>query len=137
MATCPDDGRAEGARRRDDAHALLRARRPVLLRRAQRALVEHLLLAGAATADDVRALVRLPPGIDPRCLGTVPGPLAAAGIIRRDGYTMSARAVAHARPVSLWRLVDAGAAADWLATHPELPEPEGGEPPGRQPTLWD
>jgi hypothetical protein len=28
--------------------------------------------------------------------------------------------VAHARPLSLWRLADAAAAAAWLAAHPPL-----------------
>ena len=81
-------GQEEGESRKDAAHALLEARREVYIRRARRALLLRLLDAGTATADDVAE--RIGPtdnGIDPRWLGTVPGPLAIARIIRRARIT--------------------------------------------------
>ncbi|MDX1965099.1 MAG: hypothetical protein SFX18_18285 [Pirellulales bacterium] len=123
-----------GERRRDAAHRLLEARRSVYILRGRRALLTA-LLAGAetVTADDVRAAVELPHGIDPRCLGAVPTPLADAGIIRADGYATSRRAEAHARPMRLWRLVDADAARRWLAAHPDRPDPDCGAATGGGP----
>lgn len=117
----------EGERLRNAAHATLEGRRHAFVRRGQRALLTTLLERDAATADDVRAAVELPPGIDPKCLGAVPGALVRAGIIIRDGYMPTARAAAHARPVSVWRLKDRAAAEQWLVDHPEIPEP----PPAR------
>jgi hypothetical protein len=119
---------ADGEERKLAAHALLSARRAVYVRHGQRALLMRLLAAGTATADDVRAAVALPSGIDPVCLGTVPGPLARAGIIRRVGYRDSDRAAAHARPLSLWELADPAAARAWLEDHPALPDVQA--------TLW-
>ena len=97
----------------------------------------RLLDAGTATADDVRAAVELPDGIDPRCLGAVPGPLADAGIIRRADYRPSSRPERHASIIAIWALADRAAALAWLAVHPELPDPSEGEGDGRQLMLWD
>ena len=113
----------EGERRRDAAHSTLEGRRRAFVRRGQRALLKALLDKETATADDVRAAVELPTRIDPKCLGAVPGTLARAGIIIRDGYVPTSRADAHARPVSVWRLRDRAAAELWLVDHPEIPEP--------------
>ncbi|MBC8355097.1 MAG: hypothetical protein H8E66_24230 [Planctomycetes bacterium] len=113
---------AAGERRRDDAHTLLEARRDIIVRRGRRALLNALLEYGRATADDVRTGVELPDGIDPVCLGAVPGVLARTGIIERDGYVATRRADAHARPVSVWRLRDRAAAEQWLTLHPDLPD---------------
>lgn len=115
---------AEGERRKADALALLAARRELVVRRAQRALLRALLESGTATADDVRAAVELPPDIDPKVFGAVPGSLARAGIIRRVGYAETCRPAAHARPVSVWTLADRDAAARWLADHPDLGAPD-------------
>jgi hypothetical protein len=118
-------GRAEGERRKADAHRRLEARRDVLVRRARRALLTHLLDAGAATADDVaNAIGPGDPDIDPRWLGTVPGPLADARIIRRAGFVASARPSRHASIISTWELADRAAALAWLARNPDLPEPD-------------
>ena len=119
----PDQLGAEAERRKVDAHALLAARRDVLIRRGRRALLTALCGRGVATADDVRAAVSLPPGVNPVCLGTVPGPLAAAGIIEADGFAKSTRPESHARPVQRWRLVDRAAALAWLRDHPNRPDP--------------
>jgi hypothetical protein len=119
-------GQREGKARKDAAHALLEARRDVLIRRARRALLARLLCAGTATADDVAELIGpTPPDIDPRYLGTVPGPLTLAGIIRAASYTKSARASRHASLLTVWELADRPAALAWLARNPELPEPPG------------
>src|SRR5262249_45353410 len=111
------------------------ARRRVYVRRGRRALLARLLAAGTATADDVRAAVELPPGLNPTLFGTVPGQLAEAGIIRAAGFVPTARPQGHARPVQLWQLTDRTAAVAWLAAHPHLPDPSEGEP--EQLTLFD
>jgi hypothetical protein len=128
MMSTPDDrqaGRADGEQRKADALDRLEARRDSLIRRARRALLTHLLDAGTATADDVADSIGPgDPDIDPRWLGTVPGPLADAGIIRRAGFVTSARPSRHASIISTWELADRAAALAWLARNPELPEPD-------------
>jgi hypothetical protein len=122
--TCGGEcGRTEGERDKADRLALLEERRAVFVNRGRRALLARLLSAGTATADDVRASVVLPEGIDPRCFGTVPGPLAKAGIIGLDGYTKTARPERHASVTGLWRLADPQAARLWLDEHPDCPDP--------------
>ena len=113
----------EGEGRKDAAHALLEVRRDVLIRRARRALLFRLLEVGTATADDVAERIG-PTGadIDPRWLGTVPGRLALAGIIRRISYTRSARPIRHASVIGVWELADRAAALAWLARNPDLPD---------------
>ena len=127
----PEDrkaGRREGESRKDAAHALLEARRDVLIRRARRALLMRLLDAGTATADDVAERIGpTDPSIDPRWLGTVPGPLAIARIIRRADYTKSARPIRHSSVIGVWELADRDAALAWLARNPDLPEAEDGD----------
>jgi len=121
------DDRPDGEARKRAAHRLLEAHRERLVRAARRAILRHLLDHGTATADDVRAAVPLPPGIDPTCFGPVPGLLAKARIIRAVGFQKTARAVANARQNRVWALVDDAAAVAWLAANPELPDPgEGG-----------
>ena len=116
---------AEGERLKGDALALLADRRETVVRRAQRALLTVLLKTGSATADDVRELVKLPPGVNPKVFGAAPGPLARAGLIGADGFAKTARPVGHARPVTVWTLADRDGAIRWLADHPELPDPAG------------
>lgn len=113
---------AAGEARKLDAHALLEARREIFILRGRRALLAAMLGRGEATADDVRRAVALPDGIDPVCLGVVPGELARAGIIERVGFHTTARPEAHARPVSIWRAADRAAAMAWLAAHPDRPD---------------
>jgi hypothetical protein len=112
----------EGERRKLDALATLAAWRERLVLAGRRALLRRLIDAGTATADDVREAVEIPIGVDPVCLGAVPCELARAGIIERAGFTESRRPDAHARPVSVWRLVDRNAALMWLAAHPPIVE---------------
>jgi hypothetical protein len=125
---------AEGEQRKLSALALLEARREVYIRRGRRALLLRLLDAGTATADDVRAAVELPLGINPKLFGAIPGPLAAAGIIAAAGYIPTTRKEGHARPVLRWRLADQAGALDWLAANPDLSDPELA---GRQLSFFD
>jgi len=121
-------GQREGGRRKDAAHARLEARRQVLVRRA---LLSHLLFTGTATADDVADLIGAPPeDIDPRFLGTVPGPLAHASIIRVAGYEKSCRPSRHASILTVWQIADRAAVLAWLARNPDLPDPEPGNDAG-------
>ncbi|HEY4258640.1 MAG TPA: hypothetical protein VGM98_00710, partial [Schlesneria sp.] len=91
----------------------------------RRILLAVMLERGKASADDVRERLKLPPHIGPVCLGAVPKPLSVAGIIRRAGFVTSARPEAHARPVSVWELVDAAAARQWIINHPsQVPDTE-------------
>lgn len=114
----------EGEARKGAAHRLLEAHRARLLRRGRRALLLHLLEHGTGTIDHVRAAVPVPPGVNPVAIGAVPGALAAAKIITRKNFTATERATAHARPVTVWALVDPDAARRWLAANPDLPDPE-------------
>lgn len=111
----------DGEARKLSSHELLEARREKVIRDARRVLLTLLLEHGSATIDDVRDVIELPKGIDPKCFGVVPGQLARAGIIRRVCYMPSTRAVAHARPVSVWRLADAHKAQAWLKSPHSLP----------------
>ena len=122
MRTIGSGQSADGARRRDDAFALLETRRKMVLLRARRALLTVLLEKGEASADHVRHAITLPDGVDPKCLGAVPSPLARAGIIRASGFVRTARAVAHVRPLTRWVLSDPVAARRWLAEHPDTPD---------------
>ena len=124
-------GQGEGEHRKDAAHSLLEARREVHIRRARRALLLLLLDAGTATADDVAdSSGPAPDGIDGRFLGTVPGPLARAKIIRRTGFVPSSRPSRHASTLSVWQLDDRAGAIAWLARNPDLPEPDPGDDAG-------
>lgn len=120
----------EGERRKLSAHAVMEARRESVLIHGRRALLRALLMTGTATADDVRLAVTLAEGIDPVCLGAVPGLLARAGVIRRAGFTNTRRAAGHARPVTVWELADRAAAERWLIDHPERTLPATAEAAG-------
>lgn len=115
--------RTEGARRKGDALTNLEGFREPLVTAGRRALLQTLLTRDAATADDVRELVPVPPGVDPKAFGAVPAGLARDGIIRRLGFTQTSRPQAHARPVSIWGLADRGKAERWLLENPDpLPQ---------------
>ncbi len=116
-------GGLEGELRRDSALALLRVRRAVLIRRCQRAFLRHLLAGGTSTTDPVRAAVPLPPGIDPRLVGSAVRELAELDLIRKVGFGKSVRPEAHCRDLPEWAIVDRPAAEGWLTANPELPEP--------------
>jgi len=122
MFSCHTPQGLEGERRKLDVHQLLEARREVFVNRGRRALLTALLYRGFATADDVRDAVPLPKGVNPKLFGVVPGPLARAGIVERIGFAASARADAHAQPVSVWRVKDRTAALAQLRDHPDRPD---------------
>jgi hypothetical protein len=72
----------------------------------------------------------------------VPGPLALAGIIRRAGYTTSARPIRHASVLSVLELADRAGALAWLARNPgplesderaKVPGPAHFDPPSPAP----
>lgn len=118
---------SEGEYRRDAALALLEARRESVVRRAQRALLTVALQAGSVTADAVRELVELPPGVGPKCFGAAPRPLVRAGILRAAGFTRTARPLAHARPITVWEIADREAALKWLRENPDVDVPDSGD----------
>ena len=101
----PDTNGGEALR--DCALNQLRDYRPELIRQFSVAAIRIALDTGEVCADDVRALVSIPDGINPKFVGCVFRDLADAGILRRDGYQLTKRAIAHARPISRWRLADA------------------------------
>ncbi|CAN5544592.1 hypothetical protein BH11PLA2_BH11PLA2_25190 [soil metagenome] len=111
------NGTPEGEARRDAALNRLRVHRGELIRQFQAAAVRFALERGEVCADDVRPLVVIPPGMSPKLVGTVFRDLSEAGILRHNGYRKSRRAMAHARPLTVWKLADAGRAAAWLASH--------------------
>ena len=110
----PDTNTGEALR--DHSLNQLRERRPELIRQFSDAAIRIALDSGIVCADDVRALVPIPDGINPKFVGCVFRDLADAGILRRDGYQPSKRPKAHARPITLWRLADAHKAIARLAT---------------------
>ncbi len=102
MATLFDElpannGGAEGERRRDKALAILRARRSALIRELQAAALRVGLDRGEVCADDVRALVAIPPDMSPKVVGAAFRELADAAYLRRAGFRNSNRPAAHAR----------------------------------------
>lgn len=114
----PEFNREEGERRRDSAFRKLEAHRDHLIRAGRRAMLLAALANGRTSIEDARAVVPVPPMVDPKFFGSVPGPLAEAGILKRIGYRPTTRAEGHARPVSLWELADAAKAVKWLADNP-------------------
>jgi hypothetical protein len=129
--------RCEGIERKREAIALLSARRESIVRRGRRALLARLLEAETATIDSVRAAVPLPAEVNPKVFGAVPSELVEIGAIIADGFTRTVRPEAHARPVQIWRLHDRQAAEEWLATHPDLPDPAPPDQSADGATLFD
>lgn len=122
----PADGLAEGERLRDEAFSKFENHRERLLLRGRRALLTKALTNGVASADDVRDAVEVPPGMNPKCFGPVPSPLAKANIIRPKRPIKTRRSVGHARFITEWELIDPAAAIQWLQANPEPPV-AGGE----------
>lgn len=119
-----NDDREEGERLRDQAFERLRWSRPVLVRRLQRAFVTHLLANGPDCTDAVRALVPIPPDVDPRVVGYAVKSLSFDhGITHSVGATKTARKVAHRRHLERWAIPDAAKARRWLDRHPDLCAP--------------
>jgi hypothetical protein len=106
-----------GKKLRDAVLDVLRIRRAELIRQCSVAAIHFAIRCGEVSADEVRAFVEIPSDISPKLVGVVFKDLADAGILRRVGYRASTRAVAHARPLSVWELESAAAAQDWLDSH--------------------
>jgi len=129
---------ADGKCRKSEALDALAKRRAVYVRQGRRALLLTLLAGRTATADDVRAAVKLPAEVNPKCLGAVPGTLARAGIIEPAGFQDTTRPEGHARPVTVWRLVDRAKAEQWLEDHRDQADARGcGQAGPRQGLLFD
>ncbi len=122
------EGRREGEHRKRCKLTALEARREWFVLRGRRALLRCLLDVGVASMDDVRDVVTLPADIDPKLFGSVPSMLAIAGIIFADGFVKSSRPKAHARPLTVWRLVDREAAEQWLTEHIDNPDDADARP---------
>jgi hypothetical protein len=116
-----------GDDRRDATLADLESRRARYVLRARRAFALALLQKGEATADDVYSAVHLPVGVDPRCLGCVPKPLARSGIVRAAGFVKSERPERNSSYIHRWELVDRERAIRWLFDHPDVPETDANE----------
>ena len=111
----------EGARQRDRAFERLNTYRAGLIRRLQRAFVQHLIDHGPSTIDAIRDAVRIPPGIDPRVVGCAVAMLASQHKITKSiGAAKSIRKAAHARRMEIWALRDVDAGRAWVLTHPEV-----------------
>ncbi len=108
------DETPSGEALRDTALDLLRQHRAALVRECTVAALRIALREGEVTADDVRAVVPIPPGINPKLVGAAFNDLAD-GILRRSGDRPSNRKLAHARRVTLWELGDHSAAIGRLA----------------------
>ena len=119
VATSGHTDREVGEVRKQAALDALARSRAYHVLRGRHALLRRLLDVGYGTADDVRAVVELPDGINPVCFGSVPSELARRGIIRGAGFVNSTRKESHARPTRVWELVDREAALQWLRDHPE------------------
>jgi hypothetical protein len=113
----PTAGSAEGERLRDESLTLLRL---------QRAFLTFLLDHGSATTDAVGLAVPMPPGIDPRCVGAAVRGLETLRLIRKMRHAprpIGPPRGARPRPPER-EITDRPASLDWLAAHPELPDPE-------------
>ncbi len=106
---------------KEEALANHEARRGDLLLQVRHIFIRHLLEHGQVTADDIRSKFEIPKGVNANFLGSVPTPFTRGLIIKRNGYVESVRREAHARVVSLWRLINREKAEQWLLNNP-LPE---------------
>ena len=89
---------------RDRALTLLRRTRADRIRDVKVAALRIVIRDGTVNADDVRAVVEIPPGVGPKFVGCAFRDLADSGAIRRTGYAPSKRPVAHARILAEWGL---------------------------------
>lgn len=107
-----------GQARKAKAHDIFERVRADLLLMARRALLQQ-LLSGAATVtvEDIRPLITVPPGINPTFFGPTARPLVRLKIIKDCDSAPCKRPEAHARPTTVYRLIDPQAAAQWLLDH--------------------
>jgi len=129
--------RCEGERRKADAIGLLAAHRESAIRRIQRAFLDTLLRKSEATTDAVSDATPLE--IRKNCVGAAVNHLARAKLISFVCFAVSTRPDRHACPVRVWRLGQREKVLRWLATHPELSDPDKteGVAVARQGSLFD
>lgn len=121
-----DHDAAKSEKLKQQAFQFVEANRETFVLKARRCLLTEALRLGRVTIDDVREIVPLPAGVNPKTFGCVPTPLANAGIIGFAGFGKTARKVAHARRNVIWEMKDAAAAKRWLTSHPD---PDDSTPP--------
>ncbi len=103
----------------------------VILRRSLPATLSHPLDGhDTVCADDSRAAVACPKGVNPKCFGVVQTELAKLGTITKVGSKNTRRPQGHPRPVYDRGLVDATAARQRLAKHPDIEIPYDGTADG-------
>lgn len=120
-----ENSKVEGELQKDEAFANLEATREWVLLLARRVFATVLLQKGTATIDDVRAVVAIPDGMNPVCMGPVPVPFARQNWIERVGFARTTRTEGHARPVSTWECRSPSAIGQWLIDNPHRPPPDG------------
>ncbi len=108
------NGGADGEARRDAALDLLLVHRGPLIRQIQAAAVRTAIEQWEVCADDVRALVPIPDGVNPKVVGAVFASLGRSQILQCIGFKKSTRPEAHARPIGKWRLANRSAAIKFL-----------------------
>lgn len=114
----PDcNGLDEGKRRRDVTLLRLHERCTPIIRLLQIAAIHVALDTGTVCADDVRALVAIPPGTSPKVVGAAFRELVADGLLSYIGSRPSKRPITHARTIKVWRLADFAAASAFLTAH--------------------
>ena len=94
----------------------------VYLMLARRLFLERLLQDGQATCEMQEILPR-PEGVSPQTLGSIPRPLAAAGLISPMGASRANRAARHGGLSTVWRLADRRGAERYLNTIPAVKTP--------------
>ena len=114
-----DHDAAQGEKLKQQAFQFVEANREAFVLKARRCLLTEGIRLGRVTIDDVREIVPLPAGVNPKTFGCVPTPLANAGIIEFAGYEKTTRKVAHARRNVIWGMKDDAAAKRWLHCHPD------------------
>jgi len=105
----------------------LEANRLGVIHEVRRRFVALLLQFGFATVEAARNGFTIPDGVNPSCLGAVPGALARAGIIERARYVNATRRAAHHRTLTEWQLADPSKARAWLQSQPERATPATGQ----------
>ena len=134
MDSRKENSKREGERCKGEAFGNLEAHREVILLKSRRVFATVLLEKGRATIDDVRAVIVLPVGMNPVCMGPVATPFARLRFVERAGFAQTTRSEGHARPVSIWELKSPHGVAQWLLEHPDRPPPV--DPRKEQQSLW-
>lgn len=97
---------AAGRQGRDSALDLLERTRAAYIKAARATAVQISIRHGEVTSDAVREALPVPEGLDPRCLGPVFASAPPGFRWERTGYRQTRAKQAHARPISVWRLVN-------------------------------